>query len=229
MKHIFSASLLILLFVSCGKEQDNMIVQGTIKGLQKGTLHLQKLQDTLLISVDSLSLNGSNDFVLSYTITEPEIFYLTLDKKEEEKIEFFGEQGTITINSKLERFATSAVVSGSGINDILGNYQDMINQFNGKRLDLLKASFEAQKEQDTALVAQLEEDVERLEKNRLRFSTTFALRNSDSEVAPFIALTDLYNAHITLLDTVNNSLSDRVRASKYGVKLDNYILDIKAE
>lgn len=230
MKKIIIPFLSALLIVSCASDKKGaMLVQGTIKGLQKGTLHLQKFQDTVFVSVDSMNLNGANTFVLSYDIKEPEVFYLTLDKKEDEKIEFFGEEGVITINSKLEKFSTSAKVSGSKLNDILIQYNEMMSQFNGKNLDLLKESFEAQRDNDDELLNKVNGDIDRLEKNRIRFSTTFAIRNADNEVAPFIALSDLYNAHISLLDTVNNSLSSKVKSSKYGIKLDEYIKEIKAQ
>ncbi len=42
-----------ILFSCSNKTKGDMTVQGTITGLQKGTLYLQKMQDTLLISVDS--------------------------------------------------------------------------------------------------------------------------------------------------------------------------------
>ena len=228
MKKFIFPFICALLVTSCSADKNgSMLVQGTIKGLQKGTLHLQKFQDTLLVSVDSIQLNGKNTFVLSHDIQEPEIFYLTLDKKEDEKIEFFGEQGTITINSKLERFSTSAQVSGSAINDLMMTYRDMIGQFSDKQLDLLKESFDAKKAEDEELTVILDLEMERLEKNRLRYSATYAIKHADSELAPFIALTDLYDAHISLLDTVNNSLSERVKQTKYGVKLDEFIKDIK--
>ena len=47
---------LLLLIVACSQEKElgNMVVQGKIKGLKKGTLYLQKMRDTLVVSVDSI-------------------------------------------------------------------------------------------------------------------------------------------------------------------------------
>ena len=58
--------------------------------------------------------------------------------------------------------------------------------------------------------------------------TNFAVRNANYEVAPYIALTELVNANIKLLDTVSNSMSPEVRASKYGQQLVEFIDDIKS-
>jgi len=53
------------------------------------------------------------------------------------------------------------------------------------------------------------------------------LTNSGSEAAPYIALTELYDANIKLLDTINKSLSEKVKNSTYGKRLDAYITEIQ--
>lgn len=227
-KYIFIVVILVATLVSCNsKKEGTMVVEGNIIGLQKGTLYLQKFNDSILISVDSVKLNGESNYRLAYDVIEPEIFYLTLDKKENEQIEFFGEKGIITINSKLSKFNTSQSISGSKSNEILEEYHEMITEFNGKRLDIMKETFEAQAAKDDEEIEKLDIDLQRLIKNRYRYTASFSIRHGKSEVAPFLALTELYDAHITLLDTVNNSLSKKVKASKYGVKLNKYIQEIK--
>jgi len=228
-KNIFTIVLLITTLFSCTKsKKGDMTVQGTIKGLQKGTLYLQKMQDTLLVSVDSITLKGENTFILSDQNTEPQLYYLTLKEKSNQKIDFFGEKGTITINTKLEKFYTSAKIEGSKSHELLEKYRDMASQFSGRRLDLIKEIFDAQAVKDDELIIKLDKELQNLIKNRYRYSASFSLRNSNSEVAPYIALTELYDAHITLLDTVNNSLSKKMKKSLYGKKLDAFIKDIKA-
>ena len=48
MKKILVIGLLLLI-VACSKEKElgNMVVQGKIKGIKKGTLYLKKMRDTL--------------------------------------------------------------------------------------------------------------------------------------------------------------------------------------
>ena len=48
-------------------------------------------------------------------------------------------------------------------------------------------------------------------------------------MSPYIALTELVDANIQLLDTVNNSLSEEIKVSKYGIQLDKFIQDIKSQ
>lgn len=228
IKNIFYTAIIALCFVACNSEkQGSMVVEGTIHGFKKGTLYLQKVQDTAIISIDSIFLNGNNVFRLVDNVESPELYYLTLNQLEQERIDFFGEKGTININTKLEKFGTSATVTGSKSNDILLEYRDMKDKFMGKRLDIIKATFEAQTAKDNEQIAKLDKDLQNLIKNRYRYTASFAMRNNNSEVAPYLALTELYDAHIALLDTVNNTLTKTIQNSKYGLALDKYIKEVK--
>ena len=50
-------------------------------------------------------------------------------------------------------------------------------------------------------------------------NVNFALIKKDNHVAPYLALTELVNANVKWLDTINKSL--------YGKKLDKFVSDIK--
>lgn len=228
MKKVFVAFLLVII-VSCSKEkQGNMIVQGQIKGLKKGTLYLQKLKDSLVVSVDSISLLGKNTFTLSDNIESPQMYYLTFDANtSEKKIMFFGEKGTITISDDVDRFGVNTKIEGSQNQKVFDDYKKMTSRFQDKQLDLLKANFDAQKDNDLKKSDSITKVSENLIKKRYLFSVNFALNNLDSEASAYITLTDLINANIKFLDTINNSLTDKVKTSFYGKKLEQFILDIK--
>ena len=204
-----------------------MIVNGSIKDLKKGTVYLQKVIDTVLVAVDSVQIDGEGNFTLTDNVESPELYFITLSEMENEKISFFGEKGEITINSKLDRFATSAKITGSALHDKLVEYRTMIQKFNGKSLDLFKEKFDAQKANDTALLSKLLKDEKNLIKRKYYYTTNFAVVNANTELAPFVALSELQNAHIRLLDTINNSLSENIKQSKYGKELELFIRQIK--
>jgi Domain of unknown function (DUF4369) len=228
MKKIIGCIVLISILISCGKTKNgSLIVTGNIDGLKKGTLYLQKLKDTVLVSVDSIKLKGESNYMLVDEIESPEIYYITLDQKTDQKIPFFAEKGEITITTKLSKFVTSAKVLGSKNQALLEEHNDMVIKFRGKQLDLIKEKFDAQKNNDTALLSKLEKQETSLIKRKYLFSTNFAVNNAKYEVAPYIALTELYYANIRLLDTINNSLSKKVKATKYGLELESFIKNIK--
>ncbi len=231
MKKIITLLLVSFLMTSCSsKKEGNMLVQGQIKGLKKGTLYLQKMKDSLLISVDSISLLGNDQFRLTDDVASSVLYYLTFDGNTTDKrILFFGEKGTITINDKVEQFGYHPEIIGSKNQEILDRYNTVMRKFQNKRLEYIKQDFDAKKANDTKLIAQLENDYNKLIRRKVLFTTNFAISNADSEVAPYLALTEMYDASLKMLDTVNNSLSENIKKSDYGKRFQDYLNKIKKE
>ncbi|WP_405292441.1 DUF4369 domain-containing protein [Algibacter sp. Ld11] len=222
--------LLVCLLVSCGEEQHDLTVKGHIDGLKKGTVYLKKVKDSALVNVDSLIINGNPNFELHSKLESPEVFFLFLDKnsKQEDGISFFADKGITEINTSLKNFMFDAKITGSKQQKVLEDYQTMISKFNDRNLDLIKDKFDAQIAGDTTKLNTLEKQYNSILKRRYLFTVNFALNNKDSEVAPYLALTEIYNAKTSLLDTINVSLTENVKASKYGQELQKFIDDIKA-
>jgi hypothetical protein len=79
------------------------------------------------------------------------------------------------------------------------------------------------------LIKKIEEDYKRLVRRRVLYTTNFALTNADFEAAPYIALTEMYDASIKMLDTVNVSLTPKIKNSVYGKQYQEYLDAIKAK
>ena len=110
-----------------------------IDGLRKGTLYLQKMEDTLLVSVDSVEIKGEDSFTLADDIQSPEFYFLSLNKNDSdsltERIPFFGEAGEIKINTLLRTFASSAKIEGSQNQILWDEYISIMRKFNKKNLE----------------------------------------------------------------------------------------------
>ena len=101
MKKLLLVGLLSAFFISCSEDTTNtMTVSGNIKGLKKGILYLQHIPDTTLVTIDSLEVDGDGNFSFKTEITHPEVFYLYLNKKDNnvinDRIPFFGESVSYT-------------------------------------------------------------------------------------------------------------------------------------
>jgi len=229
MKKITALLVLsIVLFACSSKKEGNMIVQGQIKGLKKGTLYLQKMKDTLLVSVDSVALLGKDTFSLTDNVDSPVLYYLTFDGNTTDKrILFFGEKGVITINDQVKGFGYAPKITGSTNQAILDKYNTVSKRFQNQRLEFIKKDFDAKKANDLDLLKKLEVDYKRLTRRRVLYTTNFALTNADYEAAPYIALTEMYDASLKMLDTVNYSLSPKVKKSTYGKRFQEYLDNIK--
>ena len=236
-KYYWALLLLFTVLMGCeqaSKSSDNtMQLSGSIDGLRKGTVYLQKMQDSTLVSIDSVVVNGSPKFAFKTEVESPEIYYLYLNKEDgdslNDRILFFGEPGQITINTLLKTFESSAEVIGSKNQVLLQEYRKLARQFESKNLDYIKAYFEATKEDSNgAAVDSIQRAMDNLIKRRYLYALNFASTHGDNVIAPFIALTEVYDANVRFLDTVASKLSDRVRDSKYGKELIDFIAERKA-
>lgn len=209
--------------VGCEKKVPDLTVTGQIKGLKKGTLYLNRLQDTIITTMDSVTINGEIDYVLQADLAEPEVLFLRLDATNTEipSIIFFADKGTTTINTTLKRFVYDAKIVGSEQHKKLEEFKETMSKFNDQNLDLIKDKFNAGK--DTTMVNSISEKEDNLLKRKYLFAINFAMNNKESEVAPYIALSEFYNANIKYLDTLYKALPENISNSKYGIQLREFI------
>ena len=204
-----------------------MIVKGRIEGLRKGNLFLQKIQDTVLINVDSTQVNGTQDFKFQTPIETPEIFYLYLDKEDGDslnyRILFFGEKGQIEINTLLKTFESSAQISGSENQELLQEYLSFNRKLNDQNLVLMQGFYEAQIAQNKERADSLQNKIDNLLKRRYLYTINFAAKNTDKNIAPYLALTQVYDANVALLDSIAIKMTPEVRESKYGKEFISYL------
>ena len=231
IKHIQYFIILTLLvgMASCAKKEPNFILKGTIKGLKKGTVYLQKEGDSSIINLDSVAIMGEPEFTLSTDLDEPEVLYLKLHKKDglEHYIPFFADKGTMEISTTLDRFSYDANISGSEQQEILEAYLKIAANYNEQNLNLIKDNFEAQKNSDQKTVDSLNLRSERLLKLKYAATINFALNHGDSEVAAYLALYELPNASLKYLDSIYTNLSPKIKTSLYGKRLGNAIETFK--
>lgn len=223
----------ISLILSCGTADTEytMTVTGNVKGLKKGTLYLQHLPDSTLVTLDSLEIVGDGKFEFKTELESPEVFYLYLDKKDNndinDRITFFGEPGNILINTSWDTFDTKAKISGSGTHKKLEEYRKVMTRFNTQNLEILRAANDPELQKDTLAIDSIQKASD---KNILRgylYALNFALNNKDSHIAPYIAITEVADANVKLLDSIYNSLIPEVAASKYGRELKDHLDKIR--
>ncbi len=232
MKYLFAILSIFVFLYSCEKNEENkMHLTGTVKGLKKGTLILQKIEDTLLISVDSITVNGDSNFSFSEEIISPEVYYLYVRLKDgtliDERIPFFAENGEINITTKLDKFATEAKITGSKNQDKVAEYQKIMGRYSSKNLEFVEEQFKARQQENDSLAKDLQTKIERLRSVRYLTTVNFALNNKDMEVSPYLMLTDVYDANVKYLDTVYKGLTPKIKDSKYGTQLESYIANRK--
>lgn len=209
-------------------DEEIMTVKGSVKGLRKGTLYLQKVKDSVLINLDSLMIEGSSTFTLKSKIKSPEIYYLYLDKEDgdtlNDRIRFFGEKGIIEINTLLKTFESSAKISGSENHILLEEYLSFIRKFDRENLKLVKIYFnELKKNNLSNKLDSIQKKMDNLLLRRYLFTLNFASTNYSKNIAPYLLLTEVSDTSLKLLDSVMVKITPEVKLSKYGKDLENLI------
>ena len=219
----------LALFVCCSKNDHDLIVNVNVKGLKKGTVYLKKVKDSTLIHVDSVQVNGEQTIELKSDLESPEILYLQLNKNtdQDDRIIFFADKGLIQINTTLKDFAIDAKISGSKQHAVLEDYLKLMSRINDRHLELIKDDLEAKRDNDSVRIQKNKEAFNSILKTKYLQSVNFAIQHNDSEVAPYLALTEIADAQIKWLDTINTSLTPKIKASKYGKELDAFIRERK--
>lgn len=227
-KEFLIFSLLILTF-SCSTNEKKMIVSGNIDGLKKGTIYLQKQQDSIIVSIDSILLEGNSNFKLETEINEPDIYYLYLDKNDGDSlndiITFFGNNGEINIKTSLKNFDSSHEISGSKNTELLQEYLSIIRKFNLQNLDLLEIFYKAQIENNQAKIDSVNTQIENLIKRKYLYTLNFATNNSEFEISPYLAVSQIADANQEFLLKLYDTLPEKIKNSKYGKILQTLILD----
>lgn len=227
MKRVLFVLIIALMF-GCEKSVPDLTVTGQIKGLKKGTLYLDRLQDSIIIALDSTSVNGESEFILETDLDEPEVLFLRLDATNSEtpRIKFFADTGTTIINTTLKRFIFDAKISGSKQQQKLEEFKTTMSRFNDQNLDIIEDKFNARLDSTKMDSISIRED--NLLKRKYLYAINFAMNNRESEVAPYIALSEIYDANIKYLDTLYNALPEHISNSKYGIQLASFIAERKA-
>ena len=227
-KEFLIFSLLILTF-SCSTNEKKMIVSGNIDGLKKGTIYLQKQQDSIIVSIDSILLEGNSNFKLETEINEPDIYYLYLDKNDGDSlndiITFFGNNGEINIKTSLKNFDSSYEISGSKNTELLQEYLSIIRKFNLQNLDLLEIFYKAQIENNQIRIDSVNTQIENLIKRKYLYTLNFATNNSEFEISPYLAVSQIADANQEFLLKLYDTLPEKIKNSKYGKILQTLTLD----
>ena len=210
-----------------------MFVSGKVKGLKKGTIYLQHVPDSILITIDSLEVDGDGNFSFKTELESPEIYYLYLSKKDNnavnDRITFFGEPGNITINTSWNTFDTNAKIEGSATQKKLEEYRKTMSRFNKRGIELMQNATNSGVPMDSVMLDSLQRLSDKNIQRGYAFALNFALNNIDSYIAPYIALTEVSDANIKYLDSINNSLTPEVSKSKYGQALTNFLEQKKSD
>ena len=229
MKKVCLALFSIVILASCSNNEQSkdLTLTGTIKGLKSGMVYIQKYQDTSLVILDSIRVDGNSSFKSELDLAEPEMLYIILDRGVTSTIDnsllIFAEPGKIDVQTDLKHFYANAKVTGSKNHDLYVNYLKMNSKYNDQLHDLMQLDMDNFKEGKATNTAEITEKRSMVLKKKYLAAINFAVNHNEYEIAPFIALSEISDANVKYLDTISKTLTPKVSSSKYGKMLSDYI------
>ena len=233
MQKTIIALLALVLLSSCEekKTNKNLHITGNIKGFKKGTLYIQRIKDTTLVAIDTIKIDGDSNFSSDLKIDSPEMLYLFMDRGVTNSIDnnlpFFVEPGDIKIETSLDFFTADAKITGSKNQELYDEYKKVVSRYVDQNLDLIQKRFTAYKTNNTAELAKIQEEQDDVTKRKYLYTTNFAVNHGNYDVAPYVAVAEIYDINLKFLDTIQKSMTPKVAKSLYGKKLNTLIQERK--
>ena len=235
MRKSIIALFSILILVSCSEKKStkSFVLTGNIKGLKSGTLYIQRIKDTILVAIDTIKIDGDSHFTSEFDLQSPEMLYLFLDRgvtnSLDNNIPFFAEKGKMTIETSLDFFTADVKITGSKNQELYDEYKKVVSRYVDQDLTLFEKRYNAQKANNIAEVNKIEEEQKGVLKRKYLYTTNFAVNHGDYEVAPYVALAEIYDINLKFMDTIQKSMTPKVAKSLYGKKLIDFIAARKKE
>ena len=225
MKKLLHVLGILWFVLSCGGPDPavQMVVEGNVQGLKKGTLYLQTIPDSTLVSIDSIEIRGDGNFRFEVPVTEPDIYYLYLDNSDNnplnDRIAFFGEPGHYGIDTRWDNFEASAVIDGTETHKKYELFRETMSRFNLQQLEVSQAMASLETASDSASLDSLELALDESLRRSYLYALNFALSTKESALAPYIVWSEVSDANPKYLDSVYRTLPPDIADSKYGKKL----------
>ncbi|AUC78194.1 hypothetical protein CW736_01675 [Nonlabens sp. MB-3u-79] len=234
MKKVLFLLIGLTFMSSCSNSNsNNFSVSGTVDGIKVGKIYLQRLQDSILIDVDSALFNGNSNYTLMTDLDQTEIMYLHLDVKDgtefNDKLLFFAEDTTMTINSSWDKFVKNAVISGSKNQDVYTIYKQNSDRLNKVYTDLVKRSLSLTDETRTLAISDsINTAYDKYLRKKVLYAINYAQLHKEKEVAPYILVSEAGEANPILLDSVYQKMPKKIQTTVYGKQLSELIKSYKS-
>lgn len=224
MKHLVASALSVMLLVGCaGEGSEELTVTGQVKGLKKGMLYLQHIQDSTLVTLDSTAVGEEGKFELKADVEGADLYYVYLNKADNneinDRIVFFTAPGQIQIETRWNAFDADVEIFGSELQNKYKEYRQNQSRFHVQELEVARAMTALNLPEEQVKMDSLEKVMNRVTLRSYLYAINVALNNRDSELGPFIAYSEVADANPKYLDSVYSSLTPEIAASKYGKKL----------
>ncbi len=178
----------MLLIASCGnkktKKDANVIIEGTVAGVDQPVVKLIKYEGTKPVVLDSTKVKEGH-FELRAKVDKPELAYLTIDGIPSDLPLILEKDSTINVDVDIQHMRNSSVLS-TGLNKKLYDYFDELKLYADKQQKLAKlyqaAENKATEEEKTKIINRYYN----IDDERHEFEYKFIEQNKDNLVGAMV-------------------------------------------
>jgi len=76
-------------------------------------------------------------------------------------------------------------------------------------------------------LSKIQQEQDDILKRKYLYTTNFAVNHADYEVAPYLAVAEIYDINLNYLNTIQKSMTPKIAKSLYGKKLNELIAERK--
>ncbi|MFV0344954.1 MAG: redoxin family protein [Bacteroidales bacterium] len=218
-------SLLALVMISCQDQapSNKYTINGTIVGAKSDKVYLNTLNDDReLIVIDSAQISEGK-FTFEDTCSTLELVYLTTSQKGRPFVSLFLPPGVITVTADLSIPSNNTSIQGGEANNLLSAVNDKYQSFVVERNKLANEYRTAQQDKDESRMEEIVDEIEgKADALGAYLADSLKLLYNDNPATPHIILSYGENMGLEYEDFkgVYDLLSDNVKNSKYGLKLN---------
>lgn len=215
IKSLLIIAILVVFVSSCDKKVKGYVINGIVSGNYQGWALLKKEKDNTLITADSVEVKDGK-FTMKGDAAEPEMYYLLLSDKQG-YAPIFLENSEIRVEMNADSISF-ARISGSATHEIFSQYLKEDKKLSNA-VQSTYESFMAARQNDTALAARLEKELDSLDEVRNKFTLDYILKNGKSVVSAFLAYNNSYAYNFEDIDKILKSFDAATSKSGYALKL----------
>ena len=220
MRKLILGLTAITVMASCtSQKSDEFIIQGKVRGEKVEKVYLQKIVESNLKSIDSAVVENGI-FKFTGNISSPDLYYIGLD--ENRFISFFNEPSKIQVDFHTDSLANPNV-TGSKSDEDYRDYITMVEKQRSVQVGLYTAYNEASRNADSTKMKELEKEFEASDEAQKVEIVGFIKANSNSFIAPYVALRHAYVMELDDMEKVYASFGKEVAASNFATLLNERI------
>jgi uncharacterized pyridoxamine 5'-phosphate oxidase family protein len=218
MRKILYLALLTVLFFACN-QTPKFTIDGTIEGLEDGTVYLKQRVSGNTVTIDSTVSTGGK-FMLTGTVEVPDIYFISSGEKF--NISLMLENNKIKISGKADDLK-NIVITGSVNQDEYKGLETKAQEVGKQMRDLYPKYSEARKANDSINAGLIEKKLDSLDQVQHGIYIDFVTGNPASFVSPVILQRIQYGMEAEELQSYLGKFSPEVLKSQNAKSLTDRV------